>query len=183
MLRIIELSATEALGQDADEALAQLLRQAAELPVRPPADGGRELLMERLGETATEAVVVALLLGWISPDDTAVRSLLAAPGVLRTNAARAGMTALCRLAGQRPVLVLLDDAHWADDALLDALEQATVSELPLWICAFARPAFATQPSGLGTAGRRRSHAPAGPTRPRQRWRALSPLARSGHERA
>jgi tetratricopeptide (TPR) repeat protein len=52
------------------------------------------------------------------------------------------MTALQRLAADHPVVVLMDDAQWTDDTLLDALEQATVSELPLWICALARPAFA-----------------------------------------
>ena len=67
--------------------------------------------------------------------------------------ARAGLEALRRLASQRPVLVVLDDVHWADDALLDALEQATVSELPLWVCAFGRPELRRQPPHLGPARR------------------------------
>jgi hypothetical protein len=67
--------------------------------------------------------------------------------VLRAGVAKVGMTALRRLAARCPVVVLVDDAHWADDALLDALEQATVSDSPLWLCAFARPAFAeTRPN-------------------------------------
>ena len=65
-----------------------------------------------------------------------------APGALRASAARAGMQALCRLARSRPVVVLLDDAHWTDDVVLEALEQATACEIPLWVGAFGRPAFA-----------------------------------------
>ena len=140
---VIWLRAREPLGSDADEALAELLRRALQLPREAPPDGGRDLLAERLGDLAREAYAgCALLLGWIGPDHPAVQALRAAAGVLRASVARAGMEALGRLAAVRPVLVLLDDAHWADDALLDALEQATVSELPLWVCAFGRPAFA-----------------------------------------
>src|SRR5262249_40606771 len=39
--------------------------------------------------------------------------------------------------------VVLDDAHFADAAALDALEYAALAEAqaPIWICAFARPTF------------------------------------------
>jgi serine/threonine protein kinase/tetratricopeptide (TPR) repeat protein len=137
---VIELAAREPGGNDADEVLAELLRRTLELPGGRPPENGRELLAERLGKEA--ALAAALLLGWVADDDPAVISLRAAPGALRANVARAGMEALLRRAAQRPVLVMLDDAHWADHALLDALEQATVSELPLWVCALGRPAFA-----------------------------------------
>ena len=149
---IVELYAREPLGNDADELLAGLLRRALELPLVAPSDGGRELLRQRLGggEGGGESVTAAaLLLRWISPEDAAVQSLRAAPGALRANLARAGMASLCRLAARGPVVVLLDDAHWADDTLLDALEQATVSELPLWICAFGRPGFGQSRPGWG----------------------------------
>ncbi len=140
---VIELVAREPLGNGADEALAGLLRRTLDLPALPAVGDGRALLVERLGLDAAEpATAAALLLGWIPPDHPAVLSLQAAPGALRANAARAGVTALLRLAAGQPVLVLLDDAHWADDTLLDTLEQATVSELPLWVCALGRPGFA-----------------------------------------
>ena len=84
---------------------------------------------------------------------------------------------------QRPVLVVLDDVHWADDALLDALEQATASELPLWVCAFGRPVFAESRKQLGPARRppaRRAAAAAGR---RERRRAVPPASAAGHQRA
>ncbi len=153
---VIELRAREPLGSDRDETFAELLRRALELPPGRPIDGGRELLSERLGELAKETYAgAALLLGWIERDHPAITALRAAPGVLRANMARAGLEALRRLATRRPVLVVLDDVHWADDALLDAIEQATVSELPFWVCAFGRPSFA---DSRPTWGQRASHA-------------------------
>jgi eukaryotic-like serine/threonine-protein kinase len=152
---VIELRAREPGGTDTDEVLAELLRRGLDLPLERPENGGLELLTSRLGERGKDtAAAAALLLGWISAEDPAVQSLRAAPGVLRANVARAGMEALWRLAAERPVLVVLDDAQWADHALLDAIEQATVSELPLWVCAFARPAFA---ESRPTWGRRAAH--------------------------
>jgi eukaryotic-like serine/threonine-protein kinase len=141
--QVIDITAGEEIGQGVDEALAELLLQTLDLPRLPPASGGLDLLDERIGASPTETAAAGLVLGWLSADDPAVRSLRAAPGALRANAARAGKAGLLRAARRRPLLVLLDDAHWANDALLDAIEQATVSELPLWVCAFARPAFAT----------------------------------------
>ena len=152
---VIELRAREPLGSDTDETFADLLRRALDLPAGRPADGGRELLIERLGEMGKETYAgAALLLRWIEPSHPAITALRAAPGVLRANMARAGLEALRRLANQRPVMVVLDDVHWADDALLDALEQATVSDLQLWVCAFGRPSFA---DSRPTWGQRAAH--------------------------
>jgi tetratricopeptide (TPR) repeat protein len=140
---VIELRAREPLGSDTDETFAELLRRVLELPTGRPVGDGRELLRERMGDLAKETYAAAgLLLGWIAPDHPTITGLRSAPGVLRANMARAGLESIRRLATRKPVMVVLDDVHWADDALLDALEQATVSELPLWVCAFGRPSFA-----------------------------------------
>jgi hypothetical protein len=154
--KIIELRAREPLGNNPDDTLAELLRRALDLPSHRPPDGGREVLAEKLGDLGKDVFAgTALVLGWILPDHPAVQALRDAPGVLRANAAKAGMEALRRLSARRPVVVIVDDAHWATDTLLDALEQATVAELPLWICAVARPSFAeTRP----TWGQRAAHA-------------------------
>jgi eukaryotic-like serine/threonine-protein kinase len=146
---ILTLSGREAGGQAVDEALTELLLRALGPPGQPPHHGGPDLLVERLGITTSEAAAAGLVLGWLTPDDRAVRAMRSAPGALRANAARAGLAALRRLTDAGPMMVLLDDAHWADDALLDTLEQATVSELPFWVCAFARPAFASSRPNWG----------------------------------
>jgi tetratricopeptide (TPR) repeat protein len=156
LARVIELRAREPLGNDADETIAELLRRALGLSWTVPPNGGQELLAERLGERAPEVyAAAALALGWISAGHPAVQALQAAPGVLRASVERATMLALRQLAATRPVVIILDDAHWADDTLLGALEQATVSDLPLWICAFGRPGFA---ASRPTWGRRAAQA-------------------------
>jgi hypothetical protein len=145
---VIDLRAREALGGNADDAISDLLKKTLDLPPNRPADGGRKILEAKLGELGKDAYAsVALVLGWIGADHPEVRALRAAAGVLRANVARAGMEALRRLAAKGPVAVVVDDAHWAADTLLDALEQATVSDLPLFVCAIARPSFAeTRPT-------------------------------------
>jgi hypothetical protein len=130
---VISLTAREPLGSDADEPLAALLQRGLDLGT-----GGIDRLRERLDGDDHQAVAAAVVLGWLPPGAPEVVSLGVAPGVLRASAARAGRAALQRLTARRSLVVLIDDAHYADDALLEALEQSTVSELPLWVCAFAR---------------------------------------------
>jgi tetratricopeptide (TPR) repeat protein len=146
---VIELEAREATGRQSDGPMAELLRRAFQLPEQPPPGDALALLQQHLGHTGGEAAASGLLLGWLSPDDPALQVLRAAPGALRANAARAGSAAVARLAQQRPLVVLIDGAQWADDTVLDALERASTAELPLWICAFARPAFADSRPGWG----------------------------------
>jgi eukaryotic-like serine/threonine-protein kinase len=69
----------------------------------------------------------------------------AAPGALRQAAAAALAQALVHRARRRPLVILLDDAHWADPATLDALERATMAGVsaPLAVCASTRPALFT----------------------------------------
>src|SRR5262249_53856647 len=86
---------------------------------------------------------VALALGWVTPDAPELRGLAAAPGVLRAAAARAVGAALRQWAKAKPLLFVLDDAQFADEATLDALELAALAEAraPIWICVLGRPAF------------------------------------------
>ncbi|WP_369946365.1 serine/threonine-protein kinase PknK [Vitiosangium sp. GDMCC 1.1324] len=68
--------------------------------------------------------------------------LPSAPSGARRHAlARAVAESLRHLATQRPLALLLDDAHQADPTSLDALEVATLAarEVPLWVCAAGRP--------------------------------------------
>jgi hypothetical protein len=148
---VIELGAREPQANDTDDTVAGLLRRCLDLPAGLPADGGHALLENRLGAAVTAETYpsVALRLGWIGPSHPAVAAVRAAPGALAANLARAGVQGLRRLAARRPVMVVLDDAHWADDTLLETLEQATTLEAPLWVCAVGRPAFAEGRPGWG----------------------------------
>jgi tetratricopeptide (TPR) repeat protein len=152
---LIELRPRQPMGDQADDTLARLLRRTLELPMSPPSDEGRGLLGQRLGALADESyAAVALLLGWIAPDHPEVRAARAAPGALQANLARAAVEGLRRLAAGRPTLIVLDDAHFTDDTLLEAIEQASTAEIPLWVCALARPVFA---EGRPLWGQRAAH--------------------------
>jgi tetratricopeptide (TPR) repeat protein len=174
---VLDLRAGEPALGDVDHTLSELLRRALALPAAPPPDGGADLLRERLGAGAELAPAVALALGWVTtaaePVSTpapetpsrsslaaALRALSAAPGALRAGLTVATGDALRRRAAARPLFVVLDDAHYASDVVLSALEYAALAEggAPIWICALGRPAFAeAQPAWGERAGRREQH--------------------------
>jgi tetratricopeptide (TPR) repeat protein len=144
-IKVLALRAKEALGGAGDQTSRELFRQLLRAPAASPPDFGRALLCDRLGDdTAREVWAgVAVTMGWISPDHPDVRSLSAAPGALRSAAARAAGEALRIMARQTPVALVLEDAHFADETSLDALEYATLQEAacPIWVGVIGRPAF------------------------------------------
>ncbi|WP_232288443.1 serine/threonine-protein kinase PknK [Anaeromyxobacter sp. K] len=150
---VFEVRARDGMvGQD--ETLRALLAWALRLPpgAPPPADRGRAALANLLPDAGRESwAPVALALGWIDADEPVLRQWRAAPGALRTAAMRAAGEALRARARARPVCVLVDDAHFADAAALDALEFAALAEaeVPLFVCALARPALGIARPGLG----------------------------------
>ena len=176
---VLDLRAREPALGDVDHTLMELLRRGLDLPDRPPPDSGRGLLGARLGPSGDLAPAVALALGWVSaaPPSTsgappgraglrpepragdtedeamlsALRMLGAAPGALRSALTVAAGDALRRRAATRPLFVVLDDAHFASDVVLSALEYAAIAEerAPIWICALARPSFADEHPSWG----------------------------------
>jgi hypothetical protein len=144
-LRLVELQAQHPISGQGDRTLRELLRRALLLGEQDTLATGRVQLSARLGHALAAEVLagVAVPLGWLAPDADEVRAFAAVPGGLRGAAARASAAGLKRLAAEQPLVLLLDDAHLADDATLDALELATLPGpgAPLWICVFARPTF------------------------------------------
>ena len=71
---------------------------------------------------------------------------------------------LRRLARSGPVVLVLDDAHWADDTALDALEYATLNAegCPLWVLVAAHPRFENVRRGWGTRAQRHDRCVLGP---------------------
>ncbi len=106
---------------------------------------GRAAFFSRLGpERAAELWPgVSATLGWSAPGSPELQSRAAAPGALRSLAVRATGELLAATARARPLCLLLDDAHFADETALDALEYACLAEAraPLWVCVLARPQF------------------------------------------
>ncbi|HJZ85777.1 MAG TPA: protein kinase [Polyangia bacterium] len=144
-LHLLELRAREPVGGDPDDTLRTFLRLLLDLPRAAPDDHGRAILLQRLHPDLGAELwpAVALALGWLEPDHPLVSDLAAAPGALRSAVARAAGLSLRRRAGSAPLCLLLDDAHFADQTTLDALELATLpeSEAALWVCVLARPSF------------------------------------------
>jgi tetratricopeptide (TPR) repeat protein len=106
-----------------------------------------ELLGDELGETSFPAV--AFVLGALSEEAVALSPLWAASGTLRPTVAGAIARALRKRAQRQPLALLIDDAQWADQVSLDALELAALSpdaagaagepRAALWICVTAHP--------------------------------------------
>ena len=145
---VVELRAREPIEGEADANLRALLGRCFAVPAEKPADRGEALLGE-LGPQLWPAA--ALTLGWMTPEDPELRTLAAAPGVLRATVSRSVGQALRLRAQERPLAVVLDDAHHADDATLDALEYATMpdTDVPLWVCVAARPSLAQMKPSWG----------------------------------
>ncbi|HEU5055465.1 MAG TPA: protein kinase, partial [Kofleriaceae bacterium] len=109
---------------------ADLLRHLLGVPVEVPARGARAELEAVLprdpGPVAWPAVAVAL--GWLDPHAPEAARLVAVPGALRRVTMRVLGALLVERARRRPVLLVLDDAHLADDVLLDAVDFAVLPE-------------------------------------------------------
>jgi serine/threonine protein kinase/tetratricopeptide (TPR) repeat protein len=150
---VIDLRAHQPMGGDADRLLRELGRRALDLDASTDAEIGAERAIARLGPELARILwpPLALTMGWMAADDDQLRRLGAAPGVLRASAARAIGELVRRRAARRPLLCVIDDAHLADDASLDALEHAALAdgEVPIWIGLFARPTLARARPGLG----------------------------------
>ncbi len=164
---VVEIRARDGvLGQD--ETLRALLGWALSVDLRAPAppDAGRSILERTLAPGAARDAwaPLALALGWLSPDAGPLSSWRAAPGALRAAAVRGAGDALRARARERPLCVLLDDAHLADAAALDALEYAALAEasVPLFVCALARPALAAARPALGERAARHVSVTLGP---------------------
>ncbi|HEX9296253.1 MAG TPA: protein kinase, partial [Polyangiaceae bacterium] len=140
---VMFVAAHEAIGGVVDQTFREMLQRALELGNDPPSDLGRQAIADRLGDSMAAQVwaAVALVLGWISLGHPQIRAFGAAPGALRSAAARALGEALRIRARARPLAIVFDDAHLADAATLDALEYAALEEggAAIWIGAFARP--------------------------------------------
>jgi tetratricopeptide (TPR) repeat protein len=155
---LLALRAREPALGDVDPTLTELVRCG--LSAAP----SREPVTE---EDAAQSQVLAAVLAQGSARSEegisaqpAFRSLGAAPGALRSAMTAATGDVLRRKASARPLLVLIDDAHFVGDIALAALEYAALGEAgaPIWVCAFGRSVLVQDHPAWGErAGRRESH--------------------------
>jgi serine/threonine protein kinase/tetratricopeptide (TPR) repeat protein len=155
------LRALEPLGMGTHRTLDELTKRVLSLPERCPPEQAFGLCRERLGDDFAQEVRLGLsiALGWLAPDDPELRSLSAAPGALRSAAAFAVGKILRRLSSIRAIALIIDDAHYVDETLLDALEYAGLAEnsARFWVCLIARPSFREQRPNFGERAERKLH--------------------------
>jgi class 3 adenylate cyclase len=126
-------------------ALGELLRGAAEAPADADADAVRTALAARLDALgAANGPATA---------DTLAGSLGATGhGADAIELARAWRRLLATLAVERPLVIVVEDVHWADEGFLDLLEQSlTLPGCPLLVICTARPEIDGHRPELGLA--------------------------------
>ena len=138
-------------------ALAEIVRQRLGIAEEDPAETaagklaeGLDRFIPDLGERAYAGVRLGRLLGVPAPGDGG--------SVLAREELFAGWRLFFeRLAAAQPVVLLVEDAHWADAGLLDFLDYLTdwVRDLPIYVLVLARPELGQARPGFG-AGRNRS---------------------------
>ena len=166
---LVDLRAREAVPGDADETLRTLLSRALDLSPGAGEKMARARLEAAVGGAAAGELwpAAALTLRLLSLESTQVRALVAAPGVLRSTAMRAAGEVLRARARRQPICLVLDDAQFADDTALDAIEYASLAEAeaPLFVCALARPSFAEARKSFGERAAARTLHHIGPLEP------------------
>ncbi|WP_433926481.1 serine/threonine-protein kinase PknK [Sorangium cellulosum] len=171
--RLIDLRGQEPTARIEDATLHELVRGALGAPDAPPESGPRAALVGWLGPDSGEELGLAMALGWVDErvdDGTTfpeLKALKAAPGALRSARVRAAGECLRRRAASEPLVIILDDAQFAHDATLAALEYAALADAaaPLWICAMGRPAFEAAHPAWGERAARRENVRLGPLDP------------------
>lgn len=147
-VRIIDLRVSPDWRDDPSQLRRALLVRTLEVSAHLGAEGLRERVSAMLGQRLTPESWTVL--GWalqaIADDDPGVTRLQAVPGALHHALVRAMGQVLQAAAAREPTCLFLDDAHFADQATLDALEFATLepTPVPLWIQVLARPTLSAQ---------------------------------------
>jgi class 3 adenylate cyclase len=132
-----------------DEARAKIERHIAPLFVR---DAGERLALGH-------AHLLGHLIGIDFGDSVHLRGILDDPRQIRTRAFHAAAQILRRTSESgdgQPVVLQLEDLHWADDGTLDFLHQVAEvdDDVPIFVLASARPALYERRPDWGRAGLR-----------------------------
>ena len=99
------------------------------------------------------AHLIGDLLGFDFQNSPHIRAISSSPQLLHTKSMTSLTDYFRSLAGDAPVVLFLDDIHWADDSSLDAIQEViqVSSALPVIIVALSRPAInERRPSWHGT---------------------------------
>ncbi len=113
-------------------------------------DEARALLERRLGPGFEPAwAALQLAQGWLPAEARDAYVTSVPPAALRASTTQAFGEFVRDRAERGGVALVLDDAHLADDRVLDAVEYATLVELQLLVVALGRPSLVTARPALG----------------------------------
>ena len=109
-------------------------------------------ITEILGEESLEqAHLIGHLIGLDLRDSEHIGGILDDPKQLRDRGFRAFSQVFEAIATERPMIVLLEDVHWADQGSLELIQHVVdhCSDLPLFLMAVARPTLYERYPGWG----------------------------------
>ncbi|MGH2349293.1 MAG: AAA family ATPase, partial [bacterium] len=165
-------------GQVGYHALIDILRNQAELMDTDAPDAVREKLHRWLREVLPEPpdVVDNLLLVFDTQDTAAMD-----PSVLRQRLFGAWHTLITTLAAGRPVILAMEDLHWADDGVLDLVEllTRTVEPVALLVICLARPDLLERRPNWGGGRRNAVGLDLAPLRPGETEQLVAALSSEG----
>jgi class 3 adenylate cyclase/tetratricopeptide (TPR) repeat protein len=130
-------------------ALGEVIRDAAGCRPDEPVSAVRSALARRLRELgADNAEHLAATFG-------AALGATEAPGDAEDELKRAWRLLIALLAAERPLVIAIDDAHWADEGLLDLIEEAAfrLDDTPLVLICTSRPELLERRPGFGRGAR------------------------------
>ncbi|NUQ78438.1 MAG: protein kinase [Polyangiaceae bacterium] len=150
----ITLEAEQLFAGGSDAAMRDLVARIMEVDSAAIESDPQGLCRERLGgETAAEVWPAIASLFRVGDIDSRAHS-----ASLRLRVMRALAEAFRRRASKRPFVVVLDNAHWANDTLLDALEYATIDPgCALWVLVTAHPRLDAVRHQWGARAHRHDH--------------------------
>ena len=130
-------------------ALGEILRDAAGTAEEAPVsevEAALAALLGDLGADDAEEIAASLMLALRGSEDD--REAGAEEGLRRSWRRFVGL-----LAAERPLVIGIDDAHWADDGLLDLLEEAVfgLADAPLLLLCTSRPELMERRPDFGRA--------------------------------
>jgi class 3 adenylate cyclase/tetratricopeptide (TPR) repeat protein len=158
-------------------ALLDILRSQAGLLDTDAPDQVHAKLRTWLGQALPErgGLLEGLLLTFGAPSETTD------PVVQRHRLFESWQALLGGLAASRPVIVALEDLHWADDGVLDLVQQITqrASAVPLFLISVARPELLERRPNWGGDRRNATIIDLAPLRPREAEQLVAALGSQG----
>ena len=137
-VQTLSLSVENPTLTNSDQVFVAFLKAAFDVPTNYSKNQVRHAIEIHLGGTLAAEVWRGIAAVFDIEDSRPERAVHAAPGALRTASVRGLGECLRRLATERPLAIVLDNAHSADQRILDAIEYATSAEMAcrIWVCTF-----------------------------------------------